>query len=407
MKWLMNLLQGYALVTAQGAYPQRLLNLCAQEGVVFWGVVWGEDGQMTMTIRRSSLKKLRQLAGRLDYTLTVGDGVGLPFFLSRFRTRYAFLLGLTLSVLAVLILSNFVLTIEVTGNETLSTGEILSQLDSLGLRPGVYAPSLSRVAIAQQALLELDELSFMAINCYGTRIEVIVRERTVPPELTSTQGLASIYSDVDCIIEGVSLYRGEARVAVGDIVAKGEILISGEVELAPEEYSDLPTRWMEVYALGEVEGRTWRTLEGQIPLTTTTKVYTGEKSSTYSMTILGHCVKFFKTSSISSDKCDKIVANYQLTLPGGLTLPIYWTVEHQLGYETQLSTVNSDAAQALVEEALLLRLEGLLDEGDTLLDYSYQAVQLGDSIQVTLNAQCRETIGETIEVSPQQADPNL
>ena len=44
MKRLINWLLGYVEVRAEGAFPERLLNLCAQNRLAFWGLSWGERG---------------------------------------------------------------------------------------------------------------------------------------------------------------------------------------------------------------------------------------------------------------------------------------------------------------------------------------------------------------------------
>ena len=81
---------------------------------------------------------------------------GLPDFLSRFRRRYAFLIGLAFALLAVSVLSRFILTVEVVGSEKVPTAQILSELRRYGVRPGAYGPGLDRKTIAQQALRELE-----------------------------------------------------------------------------------------------------------------------------------------------------------------------------------------------------------------------------------------------------------
>ena len=43
MKKVVNFLRGSVEVEAQGAFPERFLNLCAQRGVSFWGVEWVES----------------------------------------------------------------------------------------------------------------------------------------------------------------------------------------------------------------------------------------------------------------------------------------------------------------------------------------------------------------------------
>ena len=105
MPTVMNLLRGTVTVTARGLFPERLINLCAQQGIAFWGLEWLEDTAVRMTIRLACVKRLEPLAERVGCQLEWEDRRGLPQFLSRFRRRYAFLLGLALSVTAVFFLS--------------------------------------------------------------------------------------------------------------------------------------------------------------------------------------------------------------------------------------------------------------------------------------------------------------
>ena len=140
MRRLMNFLLGTARVCFSGPFPERLINLCAQNGVEFWGVEWLDEHTVRLTLRRRGLKKLEELAGRVDCRVEREGSRGLPDFLGKFRARYAFLLGLAFALCAVTVLSRFVLVIQVTGNETVPTAVILSQLHRLGVRPGVYGP---------------------------------------------------------------------------------------------------------------------------------------------------------------------------------------------------------------------------------------------------------------------------
>ena len=179
MQWIVNRLRGELRVVARGPFPERLMNVCAQNGISFWALEWRDGHTLSMTVRQEDRKQLWKLAERVGCTVETEGSRGLPAFLARFRTRYAFLAGFALSLAAVCILSSFVLTIQVTGNETVPTGVILSELRRLGVRPGAYGPALERRQIAEEALLSLDELSWMSLNLHGTRLEVQVREADV------------------------------------------------------------------------------------------------------------------------------------------------------------------------------------------------------------------------------------
>ena len=86
-----------------------------------------------------------------------------------------------------------VLTIEVEGNEAVSTAEILTELRRQGLRPGVYGPGLDEGTISSAALLGLPELAWMSVNLHGTRAEVLVREAVPAPEVMMRSRWAALW----------------------------------------------------------------------------------------------------------------------------------------------------------------------------------------------------------------------
>ena len=137
MRKLMNFIRGMVTVQLTGLFPERLINLCAQERIDFWAMEWLDEHTIRFVTRLHTLRRLKELAGKAGCEVEQETRWGLPDFLSRFRTRYAFLTGLVLALCAVGFLSRFVLTIQVTGNEKVPTAVILSQLRQLGVRPGV------------------------------------------------------------------------------------------------------------------------------------------------------------------------------------------------------------------------------------------------------------------------------
>ena len=142
LKRMVNALRGSVRLEVSGAFPERFLNLCAQRGIVFWNVEWLEATRLRLTVTRQGSGPARALGDKVLCTVVPAEQSGVPFFLGRFRRRYALLVGLALSLTAVCVLSQFVLTIEVEGNEAVSTAEILTDLRRQGLRPGVYGPGL-------------------------------------------------------------------------------------------------------------------------------------------------------------------------------------------------------------------------------------------------------------------------
>lgn len=397
MKKLINLLLGYVELQVTGAFPERLLNLCAQHGVIFWRVCWVDSTTFTLRVAKKDVKRLEELAGRAMCQVTAGRSFGSAAAAKTLGARWGFLLGLTLCVGAMGILSRFLLVVEVTGNETVPTAVILSELERLGVSPGAFGPSINGSAVANEALMSLPQLSFMAVNIYGTRAEVAVREAVDRPELLDEDTPADVVADADGVILHIHASAGREMFSDGDIVAEGEVLIAGDMELREPEYGEVEMGTLRVHAAGTVVARTWRTLEETIPLTVAAKRHTGEEKKGYSLKILWGEVDFFQNSSISWGEYDKITNTDFLTL-FGRELPLGVTTVTCRAYTTEQQPLDTEDASQRLEQVLRLRLERLMEanEGKVLRTDVVSRVD-GGLLTVTLLAECEEQIGKTVE----------
>lgn len=396
MQGAVNYARGWVRLVACGPFPERLLNLCAQRNVTFWAVEWLDGQTLRLTLLRRHMKQLQELARRAGCTIEVERRAGLPDFLARFRRRYAFLVGLTLSVLAVCVLSRFVLTIELTGNQRVPDAVILSELRRQGLRLGVYGPGLDTKQIALDAQLALDDLSWMSINLYGTRVQVVVREVVEPPALLDESEKCDIQAAAGGIVRRVEAVAGQSRVQPGDTVTAGQVLISGTVAMEGPQYSDVATRYLHVRAAGSVWARTWRTVSASTPLTVTTKSYSGQSARRWSLTVLDRRINFYRNGSISWEYYDKISETHPAVLPSGQTLPLALTCETLTAWQPEQTQVNADAAQDLLEQQLLLQLQELVGEDGTVVTVSWSARIAHGVLTVTGVAECEEQIGREV-----------
>lgn len=398
MKKLINLLLGYAELEAVGAFPERLLNLCAQNRLPFWHLCWLDETSFTFRVALRDRKRLEELARRCGCELTEQGRRGATVVAEGMvRRRWGFLAGLAVCLLAVNWLSRFLLVIEVTGNETVPTAVILSQLQRAGVRPGAYGPAIAQREAANTALLGLPELSYMAINIYGTRAEVIVREAERAPELLDEDVPTDIIATSDGIIEDIHADTGRAMFADGDIVAKGEVLISGTLDLKEPEGGTVDLGYLVVHAAGDVTARTWRTLEETLPLAAQVKEYTGEESRGYVLKFLWFEVDFFENSSISQGRYDKITETAQLSL-FDRPMPASLTTVTRRGYTLREEPLDREEAAARLEEILLVRLAALMEEHrGEVLQTDFVIREENGRLTVTLLAECREEIGRTVK----------
>ncbi len=390
---LVNYIRGTVRVTITGAFPERVINLCAQERIDFWSVEWRDEHTVCFTLRHRGLAGAMTFAERVNCRLAVERRAGLPEFVGKFRHRYAFLAGLTVAMCAVGFLSRFVLTVEVAGNERVSDAAILQQLQRFGVRPGAYGPGLDRRQIEQEILLAMEDLSWMTINLYGTRIEVQVRERQAAPKRVDESGCYHIVAEADGIVTHVEPELGDAIVKKGDLVGKGEILISGTVTLEPPQYSELPNRYYDIHARGRVWARTWRETKAVIPVNVVCKTYTGREKRAWAINFFGKRMDFFGNSSILDGSYDKITSVRQIGLPGGIILPVWIVCETYNQYETDTLPVDLEAAAGLLEDRLYDQLVQLVGEDGQVLHTSYETCVTDGLLRVTAFGECLEEIG--------------
>ena len=173
---------GSVRLEVSGAFPERFLNLCAHRALCSgtWSG-WRPPACASPSPGREVARPGRWGQGAVYRG--AGGTVRRALFLGRFRRRYALLVGLALSPTAVCVLSQFVLTIKVEGNEAVSTAGDPHRAAAAGAAAGGIRPGLDEGTISNAGLLGLPELAWMSVNLHGTRAEVLVREAVPAPEV--------------------------------------------------------------------------------------------------------------------------------------------------------------------------------------------------------------------------------
>lgn len=388
---IVNLLKGQVTGRVESGFPERVLNLCAEYGIAFWDLRWESPVAFSFTLTRRDWKRLRKLSKKIDCELTAQRWKGAPFFLGRIRRRYA-LWGTLFACLALLVWGSFFIwDFDIEGNETVSDQEILRALEKYGVAFGTYGYAVDSFDLRNDMLLEIPELSYIAVNVRGCRAYVQVRERIEPPEIISKRQPGNTVAAKDALVTTIAPWEGEKQVLPGTTVRAGQLLIAGVVEndFAGARY----TRGM-----GEVYGRTWYELRCQVPLTFQKRRYTGVRKTRRSLLIGKNRVNLYIGSSIPGDTCDKIVTSEKWSLPGGVALPVTSVTEELRPYTLEEGRRTEAEALRLADLVLAGQLEQALGEGGEVLERSLGYEIVGDTMLVTLSAECEEQIGQFVEI---------
>lgn len=267
---LFDQLGGTIKVRLRGKNQERAINMASTRGIFIWDIKKKGD-DLDMKVRTSGFKALKSIAEENDFELEVTEKQGLPFFKNVIRRRMAFIGGGFLFLIAMYLLSSFVWSVEVTGNKQVEANRIIVAAARHGIYPGAAKWTFSRSEAENAILKEVNDICYVQINVKGVKARIKVVEKIVP--LKDIDGPGNIVAKKDGLVEEVLVLDGQARVKEGDVVAKGDILISGVVVPEPNPFFseeeqvglDEPTL---VKARGQVKAKVWYEGYGECSLKT-------------------------------------------------------------------------------------------------------------------------------------------
>ncbi len=389
-----NLITGQVTLRVESGFPERVLNLCAARQIPFWDLQWESELAFTFTMTRQSWRRLRALRDRLNAEIVPVEREGVPYFLWRFRRRYALLAGMAIAAALVFFGSFFIWDFEIEGETSVSREAILRSLARNGVHLGTFGGAIDPRDLRNHVLLELPELSYISINVRGCRGYIQVRERIETPEIVSKKRPGNTVAARDGLVTAIQPWDGQKMVLPGTMVAQGQLLISGVAEDA---------RFLR--GMGKVYARTWYELRCQTPLTVERKVYTGEERVRWAVCWGDRRINFYIGSSITTASCDKITERTHLSLPGGFALPVTLVRETLRPYELESVQRSPEAVRAQTGAALEGLLRQGMEEGEVLTS-QVTGVQWDGGLLVVLTAECQEQIGRFEEIPMENGEEN-
>ena len=376
--------RGSVLCEIRGAAPLRCLNALGEAGIEAKRAERADEFTLRLTLDERDYSAAAAIAARSQCELARISSRGGALLARRLRRRIALLTAAVVCFALLAAGSLFVWEIDISGCESVTEGEVRRALASAGVAEGSFWPAWDADAVKNHLLLEIPELAWAGVSVFGSRAEVRVRERIERPELASDGAPGSITAAASGIIERMEVYEGAPAVSVGDAVAVGETLVSGEMASAVGD-----TRY--VRARAAVTARTYVELTACAPLKYG-RLLEADTHSRWSLIIGSGRVNFFRGSSQTPPGCGKIIEEYPLAWEGVFRLPVTLVRETVIEYSAQEAEEDPALLEQRLAEALQSRLERRLEGRGEALSAHFTARESGGALYVTLRAECREDI---------------
>ncbi len=223
---LIRFITGYVCFAARGGFPERFLNLCRMRGIVLWDLR-SIDGIIHAKTDRSGYRKIRPIARKSGMKVRIKKKCGLPFFLNRHSRRAGLPVGACFFIAMLCILSTRIWSVDVIGNNRVTSEEIIGVFEELGIKKGTAGGKVDINSVEIAALQKLPELTWINMNINGSAALIEVRERVASPETDGDTEPSDIVASRDGQIVILRPFNGTQEQKIGNPVLKGDLLISG------------------------------------------------------------------------------------------------------------------------------------------------------------------------------------
>lgn len=271
--WLRTFWYGRVLFLAKGNELAWFINQALKDGIILYHTQRSERG-MRAQIKLTDFRRLRKAARQTHTKVHIVAKYGWPFVAARWWRRKGLIIGLIMIALVLSVVSQFVLTISVSGNRNLLAPDVLARAEKLGLKTWVYTKNLDLNGIAKTLQEEMPDAAWVGIERKGTGIKIKISEKT-RPSIPKEEG--NLVANRAGVVKEIMVIAGTPLVHEGETVRAGQVLIMkpDDNDLINPDDHNLPnvnklidkiqTRRATV-AKGFVRARVWYSAETKVPL---------------------------------------------------------------------------------------------------------------------------------------------
>jgi len=384
---LLNFLRGYLIIEVYGVFLERFINLAIKSNIFLWDIKKRSRNTATMKVSVRGFFHIRKAARKTRVKVKIIKRCGLPMFVHKHRKRKAFYIGFLIFVLIISLLTSFIWTVEIEKTSFVDEKLIRDELKACGIDVGVIKYGHSAHEIQDKLMMKIPSLSWIWVEIRGTRAIVSVKERTRKPEIFDKNTPCNIVAKYDGVIEKITAINGNQIALPGDVVKKGDLLISGVYDA---KYDGVRL----VNAEGTALATTWHTLKETFPLQRVATEQTGKNKKQIILSAGGKDIKIFPLWGHGFEKFETTEENRQIKLWGDLYLP----------FKIKIKTINEIAEHTLkmseydafvyYRDILIKSLEKELDDEVEILEKTAEHKLYGNNITVSVTLKCRCDIAE-------------
>lgn len=400
---LLRLGKGYVRIRLTGYSPERFLNLCRAHQILLWDLQnQGLHYEMSMSV--ADFKRLRPLLRKTRSRLVLLERHGLPFFLFRYRRRKMFFAGIFFAAAILYSLSFFIWNIHIEGNISLSTEVLLSYLEEEQVVHGMLKKDVDCEAVRTGLRIQFPDIVWVSAEIRGTRLIIRMKENQDSYEAEEEKpndGPQDIVASRDGVLLSILTRSGVPQAAAGAEVKKGDLLISGTLDILDDAGTVLHHQY--VAADGTIYARTVYPYEDSFLLSHEKKAYTGNKRRAFYLEMGEKRLSFWGLPESFSNS-SVLKKEYPLHLTENFYLPVIFGSLVKEEYEIVVQFYTKEEAESLALARLEEFKKNLIEKGVQIIENDVKIRIADHYCQAEGNIYVIEEIGRSAPLVP-EAEP--
>ena len=227
--WLYRFIKGFLLVEFSGERTEEILNLAAKSRIKLWGLKYIKR-KITGYISINDFIRLRSVIFGSKIKVHILNKQGVPFIFKKYNNRIGFYIGAVIFFIILKIMSGFIWIINVEGNGNVNSEKVLSTCKKIGIYEGILSNKIDTKNDAIKLALNNKQIAWASLNIEGSVLNVNISQTKGDNDNRSYP--SNIKAGYDGVIKKINVTSGDVVVKTGDIVKKGDLLVSGIIENA-------------------------------------------------------------------------------------------------------------------------------------------------------------------------------
>ncbi len=354
--------RGFLIIRIHGTAPERFINLCSNKKIYIWDLKHtGSDYQFHIIAK--NYKLLKPIAKKTGIVPKIVHKHGFPFLLHRYKKRVGFFTGVIICCLLVYIMSLYIWDINILGGSKYTPDAMLKFLQENDIYTGIKKNEVNCQEIEEEIRLAYLDIGWVSAEIKGTRLIIKITETNMPAPAQIAIDPSHIVATKDSIIKYIITRAGTPQVKVGDVVKKGDTLVSGIITIK-SDFDEILSLHPTV-ADADIICKSFYDYYEAFPMEYSDKVFTGATKKGYYISFFGKKLFLYNPRN-SYSTYDIIVNENTFHITDSFYLPFRYGSILTREYEEQTKSYTEAEAETIAKTRLN-RYFARLQENDVII----------------------------------------